>query len=124
MMTNFDICIKHASEDKPSKASQDACVNAIKATAILARRLFKASADLYLEGHRLDVTNKALKFMSKCEPATKMSAATKAGLRDDPDKVLFTKVCRSLLATMWTEVYPQAKDDDWQYGNDLHSNKK
>jgi hypothetical protein len=115
MVPNFDLCIKHSNEDKPSKASQDACVAAIKATLVIARRLFKASADLYVEGHRLDVTDKALKFMTKCEPATKMSAATKAGLRDDPDKVLFTKVCRSLLATMWTEVIPADKnvDDDW-----------
>jgi len=112
-------------------ASPGAFAAFIKASVVTARRLFKASADLYLEGHRLDVTDKALKFMTKCEPATRMSAATEAGLRDEPYKVLFTKVCRSLLATMWTEVYPQAKDekrfsagaallsftdDDWQPG--------
>jgi hypothetical protein len=129
MQPNFELCVKHMADprlvqglEKPSEASKDACVAAIKATLVAARRLFKASADLYLEGHRLDVTDKALKFMTKCEPATRMSAAKQAGLRDDPDKVLFTKICRSLLATMWTEVYPQAKDDDWQPGEHIDLN--
>ena len=80
------------------------CKKTKQVVPIASKKLFKVATDLYVLGHKLDVTDHAKSFMRACEP----------GLGSSIPKNMFPKKCRNLLAKMWTKVTKQSvKDDDW-----------
>jgi hypothetical protein len=110
---SFDSCLAkgkayqqaHPKAERDGRAFKNAdCGKTKQVVPLAAKKLFKVATDLYVLGHKLDVTDHAKSFMRVCEP----------GLGSSNAKKLFPKKCRNMLAKMWTKVTKQSvKDDDW-----------
>ena len=115
----FDQCMKKtealttgkkAIQDTAAEDKTPACAKAVAIVPAVAKRLFKLGTELYVQGHKLDLTKHAKDFMQLCEP----------GLENAPSKkrphALFTRKCRNKLAEMWTAV---TKEDTSEEIEDL-----